>query len=82
MALISVEDDGVGMDADRLFDDLRDTHKTGSHIGLGNVNQRMRFVFGDDYALMVETGPGAGTRVIIRVPKFVAGVLPDLPVLG
>lgn len=78
-ALISVEDDGVGMDADRLFADLRDAHKTGAHVGLGNINQRMRSVFGDEYALMVETAPGAGMKVILRVPKFVQGVRPDLP---
>ena len=78
-ALISVEDDGVGMDADRLFEDLRDAHRTGQHVGVGNINQRMRSVFGDEYALMVETAPGAGTKVTIRVPKFVPGVRPDLP---
>ena len=78
-ALISVEDDGVGMDADRLFADLRDAHKTGSHVGIGNINQRMRQVFGDEYALMAETAPGAGMKVILRVPKFFPGVRPDLP---
>jgi two-component system LytT family sensor kinase len=78
-ALISVEDDGVGMDADRLFADLRDAHKTGSHVGIGNINQRMRSVFGDEYALMVETAPGAGMKVILRVPKSFPGVRPALP---
>ncbi|MFL6142732.1 MAG: histidine kinase [Labedaea sp.] len=78
-ALISIEDDGVGMDADRLFADLRDAHKTGAHVGLGNINQRMRSVFGDEYALMVETAPGAGMKVILRVPKYFPGVRPDLP---
>ncbi|HEX2132354.1 MAG TPA: histidine kinase [Actinophytocola sp.] len=81
-ALISVEDDGVGMDADRLFADLRDAHKTGSHVGIGNINQRMRSVFGDEYALMAETAPGAGMKVILRVPKYFPGVRPDLPKFG
>ncbi|MFL6145156.1 MAG: sensor histidine kinase [Labedaea sp.] len=81
-ALISVEDDGVGMDPDRLFADLRDAHKTGAYVGLGNINQRMRSVFGDEYALMVETAPGAGMKVILRVPKFFPGIRPDLPVLS
>jgi len=81
-ALISVEDDGVGMDADRLFADLRDAHKTGSHVGIGNINQRMRSVFGDEYALMAETAPGAGMKVILRVPKFFPGVRPDFPKFG
>jgi two-component system, LytTR family, sensor kinase len=82
MALISVDDDGVGMDADRLFADLHDAHRTGSHVGIGNVNQRMRSVFGDDYALMVETAPDAGMKVILRVPKFVPGVRTDMRVFG
>ena len=28
---------------------------------------------------MVETAPGAGMKVILRVPKFFPGVRPDLP---
>ena len=78
-ALISVEDDGVGMDADRLFADLRDAHKTGSHVGIGNINQRMRSVFGDEYALMVETAPGLGMKITLRVPKFHSGVRAEVP---
>lgn len=78
-ALIVIEDDGVGMDADRLFEDLRDAHKTGSHVGVGNINQRMRQVFGDEYALMVETAPNAGMKITLRVPKYFPGVRPDLP---
>lgn len=77
-ALISVEDDGVGMEPARL-DALRDAHSTGAHVGLGNINQRMRQLFGDEYALIVETAPGAGMKVTLRVPKFAPGVRPDLP---
>ncbi|RZS37460.1 two-component system LytT family sensor kinase [Herbihabitans rhizosphaerae] len=78
-ALITIEDDGVGMDADRLFSDLQDAHKTGAHVGVGNINQRMRSVFGNDYALVVDTAPGAGMKVTLRVPKFFPGVRPELP---
>jgi two-component system LytT family sensor kinase len=42
----------------------------------------MRSVFGDEYALMAETAPGAGMKVILRVPKFFPGVRPDLPKYG
>jgi two-component system LytT family sensor kinase len=42
----------------------------------------MRQVFGDEYALMAETAPGAGMKVILRVPKFFPGVRPDLPKFG
>ncbi|WP_223198631.1 histidine kinase [Solihabitans fulvus] len=77
-ALISVEDTGVGMDPDRLFDDLKDAHTTGAHVGIGNINDRMRSVFGEEYALVVETAPDAGMKVIIKVPKFSRGVRPSL----
>jgi two-component system LytT family sensor kinase len=77
-ALISVEDDGIGMDPSRL-NELRNSHRSGAHVGLGNINQRMRQLFGDEYALMVETAPGAGMKVTLRVPKFAPGVRPNLP---
>jgi two-component system LytT family sensor kinase len=80
-ALISVEDDGVGMDADRLAD-LRDAHRSGAHVGIGNINQRMRSVYGEEYALMVETAPGAGMKVILRVPKFSPNVRAAVPGYG
>jgi len=80
-ALISVEDDGVGMDADRL-EDLRDAHRTGAHVGIGNINQRMRSVYGEEYALMVETAPGAGMKVVLRVPKFSPNVRAVMPGYG
>ena len=51
----------------------------GSHadsVGMGNVDARLRQVFGDDYGLVVETAPGAGTRVSFRVPKYAPGVHP------
>ncbi|RKT51923.1 sensor histidine kinase [Saccharothrix australiensis] len=80
-ALISVEDDGVGMDPDRLFEDLKDAHQTGAHVGLGNINHRMRAVFGDDYALVVETAPDAGMKIILKVPKYSPGVRTNLPIV-
>ncbi|MEJ2852542.1 MULTISPECIES: sensor histidine kinase [unclassified Saccharothrix] len=80
-ALISVEDDGVGMDPDRLFEDLKDAHQTGAHVGLGNINHRMRAVFGDDYALVVETAPDAGMKIILKVPKYSPGVRTNIPIM-
>ncbi len=73
-ALISVDDDGVGMNPERLDAELADAHITGAHVGLGNINHRMRATFGNDYGLVVETEEGAGMKVIMRVPKFAPGV--------
>jgi two-component system LytT family sensor kinase len=43
-------------------------------VGLTNVDHRLRAAFGNDYGLVVETALGAGTKVIMRVPKFRSGV--------
>jgi len=73
--LISVEDDGAGMDPERLRElNAEQAHSSGAHVGLGNVDDRLRAAFGDDYGLVVETALGAGTKVSMRVPKFRAGV--------
>jgi two-component system LytT family sensor kinase len=43
-------------------------------VGLGNVDGRLRAVYGDEHGLVVETAPGAGTKVVVRIPKFAPGV--------
>jgi two-component system LytT family sensor kinase len=43
-------------------------------MGVGNVDARLRQVYGDAYGLVFETAPGAGTKVRVRVPKYHAGV--------
>jgi len=81
-ALIAVEDDGVGSDPELVRRVLAgDTEAdpagqgtAGNSVGLANVDSRLRQVFGDDSGLVVETAPGAGTRVCFRVPKFAPGV--------
>jgi two-component system LytT family sensor kinase len=72
--VIIVEDDGVGMDPARLKEDLDDAHLSGAHVGLGNVDDRMRSAFGDDFGLVVDTNVGAGMKITLRVPKFRAGI--------
>ncbi len=72
--VIIVEDDGVGMDPARLTDDLEDAHQSVAHVGLGNVDDRMRSAFGDDFGLVVDTNVGAGMKITLRVPKFRVGI--------
>ncbi len=68
-ALISVEDDGVGADPEVMRQVLAGRPR-GDSVGLGNVDARLRQVFGEDHGLVVETAPGAGTKVSFRAPKF------------
>ena len=67
--VITVEDDGVGVDADTVRAALAGSN-TSPSVGLGNVDERMRTTYGDDRGIVVETGPGLGTKVTLRVPKF------------
>jgi two-component system LytT family sensor kinase len=71
-ALITVEDDGVGMDPERLREQLAGRMAEG--VGLRNVDERFRRVFGPHFGVQVETEVGLGTRVVLRVPKFKVGV--------
>jgi len=75
-AEIVVEDDGIGSDPDVVRAVLAGVQE-GDSVGLGNVDARLRQVYGDDHGLVVETAPGAGTKVTFRVPKFAPGIRPS-----
>jgi two-component system LytT family sensor kinase len=67
---ITVADDGVGIDADVLHDALAPAEPgTRTSVGLSNVHERLRAVYGSGYGLVIESEPGTGTSVLIRVPK-------------
>lgn len=67
-AEISVEDDGVGFDPE-LIREVLAGGQGAAHVGLRNVDARLRQVYGDEHGLVVETAVGAGTLVRMRVPK-------------
>ncbi len=72
---IIIQDDGVGMDKntlDALQRRLKDpdsdpTAYSGSHIGISNVNRRLRLRFGASSGLQITGTPGGGTCVTIRL---------------
>ncbi|MDF2919620.1 MAG: putative regulator of cell autolysis, partial [Microbacterium sp.] len=61
-------DDGVGMDPEELAT-LLDLDATSTHVGLRNVDARLRQLYGPAGGLVVETNVGSGTAVRLRVPK-------------
>ncbi|MEU9063308.1 histidine kinase [Streptomyces sp. NPDC048430] len=73
-AEVVIEDDGTGMEPERLRQILRGEGGTSTGIGLLNVDERLRQVYGDDYGLVIETGVGAGMKITLRLPKYRAGV--------
>ncbi|MFE4079652.1 sensor histidine kinase [Paenarthrobacter sp. YIM B13468] len=71
-AEVTIEDDGVGMDPEHLRSVLAG-HTDGEHVGLRNVDARLRQVYGDEHGLVIETAPGEGTLITMRVPKSQPG---------
>jgi len=67
--LISIEDDGIGSDPETVRAALAGRNSSPS-VGLANVDERLRTVYGNDHGLVVETAPGLGTKVTLRIPKF------------
>lgn len=67
-AEVTIEDDGVGIDPDYLRSVLAG-HTDGVHVGLRNVDQRLRQVYGEDHGLTIDTAVGAGTMITLRIPK-------------
>ena len=64
-ALIQIQDNGIGIPADRLREIfLLET----DHIGIRNVNERLRLFFGEEYGLSVSSIPGGETEAVIRIP--------------
>lgn len=70
-AVVTVRDDGIGMDETTLENILverkHDLNK--SSLGVCNVHQRLQLYFGKDYGLSFESEKGIGTVVKVKIPK-------------
>jgi two-component system LytT family sensor kinase len=64
-AIIDVIDNGVGVSSDHAT-----RVKTGG-IGLRNVNERLRVIYGANYQLQLDSVPGEGTCARIVIPELV-----------
>jgi len=62
--VIEVLDDGVGMTEERLG------HALGEGIGLSNVNERLRTIYGANCHLKLTSVPGEGTCASVAIPDL------------
>lgn len=79
---ITVQDDGAGIPAEvvqrlsnghrgrQVLQPARRPLEDQGGLGLANVHERLRSVYGPEYGLKVQGGPGEGTRVSFAVPKY------------
>jgi two-component system sensor histidine kinase YesM len=71
--VLLVRDNGLGMseeDAALVLTDSSRVHKKGSGVGLVNVNNRIRLLFGEGYGLRIESELDEGTTVFITLPAI------------
>ena len=65
---IFVEDDGVGIPEkrlERLFEQ--------QGVGVNNVNERLKVLYGERYRIWIDSRPGEGTSTGLEIPEQVSG---------
>lgn len=69
---VTIQDDGIGMDPEEcriLNEDLRNNFQfKKGHIGVRNVNQRLKLLLGDQAQMKVTSEKGKGTCVQMALP--------------
>jgi two-component system sensor histidine kinase YesM len=71
---IIIEDSGIGMQPDKLSAIIEslNQHRNSEyeHIGLYNVHNRLKLMFGAAYNFQMTSSAGAGSRIILTLPAF------------
>lgn len=60
---ILVEDDGIGIPEEKLSAIFE------QGIGVSNVNERLKVLYGDEYKMWIDSKPGEGTRTGLEIPQ-------------
>jgi two-component system LytT family sensor kinase len=63
--IIEIEDNGLGISEERLNRAML------GGIGLRNVNERLRVIYGANYAVELKSEPGKGTCARVEIPELV-----------
>ena len=62
LAVIEIEDNGVGLPSDTHAPD-------GLGIGLANINERLKVIYGEQYQLKLKSAPQQGTLAHLEIPN-------------
>ena len=63
--IVEVQDNGVGIPEDRM------PQVYGDGIGISNVHERLKVLYGNDFKMDITSQEGEGTRIRIEVPEVV-----------
>jgi two-component system LytT family sensor kinase len=66
--VIEVDDNGLGMSDERLQEALRSSTGPGGGIGLSNVDERLRVIYGAQCNVRLTSVPGGGTVARLEIP--------------
>lgn len=83
--IFKIEDNGKGIEAQDLEvlrrhinnhsqAENKEASETHAHIGIENVNQRIKIIYGEEYGLNIESEYSKGTKVTIKLPIDTMGV--------
>jgi two-component system LytT family sensor kinase len=62
--LIEIEDNGIGISPERLLEVY------GGGIGISNVHERLRLLYGDQFKMDIKSQEGQGTQIHIEIPEL------------
>ena len=69
---LSIADDGEGMTESKITEILTDNgiypETELSHVGIKNINRRLKLVYGEEYGISIQSKCGVGTKVSITIP--------------
>lgn len=68
---ISIEDDGVGIPESKLGNVLA------QGVGVSNVNERLKVLYGSTYRLFIDSKAGNGTETVIVLPELENSYAPE-----
>ena len=66
--LFTIKDDGVGISVERMPMVLLPGFGSGNGVGLSNVHERLKSLFGEDYGLRIVSELDKGTTIYVKVP--------------
>lgn len=69
--IFEIIDNGVGMEQTQIKDMLKSSKDKGRHftgIGIQNVNDRIKLLYGEGYGVVISSNVGQGTIVTITLP--------------
>jgi two-component system LytT family sensor kinase len=65
---IDIDDNGMGISSDRL------ARIYNNGIGISNVRERLRLLYGDQFRMDIHSREGDGTQIRIEIPELVSAV--------